>query len=805
REQSEYAEMLLRMVPSAVYTMDNHMRITGWNDMAEAITGYKAEEVMGKSAENFHFHPCRENCRLFADPIVAPEFNITCKIRNKNGEVKYVLKNVDVIHNDRGEVIGRVECFDDITERVMVEDQLKDSELRLNLAIGSGRIGLWDWRISTGEMVYNEQWANMLGYKLEELLPTTIDTWKALAHPGDKEKSKILLERYLKGAAEAYEGEIRLRHKEGHWIWVLDRGRVTEWDKEGKPIRMIGTHIDITDRKRAEEELRIKEKLLSAVASSIKELIEERDLMRSIPRCFSLIGEATKVDRVYLFVNSYDEQGKGYCNQVVEWNSGVSEPQLDNPELQGIPFEEVGSFLEPLMEGEVFQGVVRSLKHDRTRELLEVQNILAIIVIPVFVYNKFWGFIGFDECKYERVWSEAEYSILSAFANSLERAVERSLIEEELEASKQSAEAANTLKSQFIANMSHEIRTPMHAILGYSSLMKETAKDEQSIKYLNSIQKAGNMLMNLINDILDLSKIESGKLELEDGYVDIRKLFEDIREVFSLRAEERNIRLEIHIEDTVPEELVLDEMRVRQILFNLVGNAVKFTEKGTVWVKAAVKKHDEGSNRMDLMFMVEDTGIGIPEDQQRGIFEPFKQTDGQSTKKYGGTGLGLSITKRLLDIMGGTIALSSRPNEGSTFSVNIPGVKAGRHETAFKATDIPHAGEAPRKDENTKAIVRQQCEETENKAICKEMLRELEDLERGLWQESRGNRMNNIRSFAEQLRDIGLRYDSREIISYCDTLQNYIGDFNLKKIRETLDKYPEIIFDYRSIVSKGGI
>ncbi|MGE5678002.1 MAG: PAS domain-containing protein, partial [Pseudomonadota bacterium] len=138
REQSEYAEMLLRMVPSAVYTLDNHMRITGWNDMAEAITGYKAEEVMGKSAGNFYFHPCRENCGLFADPIVAPEFNITCKIRNKNGEVKYILKNVDVIHNDKGEIIGRVECFDDITERVMVEDQLKDSELRLNLAIGSG-------------------------------------------------------------------------------------------------------------------------------------------------------------------------------------------------------------------------------------------------------------------------------------------------------------------------------------------------------------------------------------------------------------------------------------------------------------------------------------------------------------------------------------------------------------------------------------------------------------------------------------------------------------------------------------------
>lgn len=801
KEKSDYAQMLLRLVPSAVYTLDNQMRITSWNDMSEAITGYKAEEVMGVSAENLCIHPCRENCMLFADQAVAPEFNLICKIRNKYGEPKYILKNVDLLRDSTGKIIGRIECFDDITERVYAEEQLKESERRLNLATSSANVGLWDWSVQTGETVFNEQWANIVGYTLEQLQPVSIDTWVSLTHPEDLKRSQELLQRCFSGETEYYECELRLKHRDGHWVWVLDRGRVIEWEQK-KPIRMLGTHIEITRRKQTEDELFNKEKLLFAVANSITELITDSNYMHSIVKSFEMIGKATRVDRVYLFTNTYDKNGNGYTSQVAEWNSDDSEPQLNNPELQNLPFNEVYSFIEPLSRGETYCNLVRELENDRTRQLLESQDILSLIVLPVFVEGIFWGYMGFDECKYERKWTEAEYSILSAFANTLGRAVARSLLEAELQASKQRAEAANIVKSEFIANMSHEIRTPMHAILGYADLIQETVQDEQIITYLNSIKKTGNILMNLISDILDLSKIESGRIELQMAQVDIRQLFNDIREVFLLKAKEKDLDFKLQLSDEIPDLLLMDEMRIRQILFNLVGNAVKYTDKGWVKVSAHIRKKNVRKKTLNLVFVVEDTGIGIPEDQQQLIFEPFRQKEGQSNKKYGGTGLGLPISRKLIHIMGGTITLKSKYHVGSTFTVEIPGVTVcGQSPIIPKDPDNMLEGPGRKDDETLKRMVGVSAQKDVNEG----MLEELNGLKEGLWLESiRKNRTADIRKLAASIHDIGEKYRHLEIAGYADTLQGYINNFDLKRIKEFLEEYPIMLERYRKISCNGG-
>lgn len=800
KAQSDYSKLLLQTIPSGVYSIDNQQKITSWNHMAEKITGYTANEVMGKNIDSFNFHPCRENCKLCINKLSAPESNLTVQVKNKNGDIRYLRKNIDSLKNDLGEIIGGIECFDDITENVLIEKQLKESEMRLNLATSTASIGLWDWNIQTGETIYNEQWANIMGYSLSELQPINIQTWIKHTHPDDLEKSNELLIKHFNGELDYYENELRLKHKNGQWVWVLDRGKVIEWDSKSNPARMVGIHIDITERKLIEEELKQKEKILSAAAFSIKELIENRNYLNAISKCFELIGTATLVDRMYLFVNTYDDKGC-YTSQILEWNYGTYEAQLNNPNLQNILIEELGDFIPLLQNNKPFSAIVRELKTGKTKELLESQDILSIIVLPIYVENVFWGFLGFDECKYERIWTESEFSILSAFTSSIGKTIERHLIEKALETSRQNAETANMLKSQFLANMSHEIRTPMHAILGYTSLMKDIVENEESLNYLNAIQKAGNMLMNLINDILDLSKIEAGKLELQQGYVDIRRLFDDIKEIFSLKIENKNIKINMDIDSKIPKTVLMDEVRIRQILFNLVGNAVKFTEEGSINVSAKVSSINEKDNLISLTFKVQDTGIGIPEDQQSSIFNPFKQKDGQNNKKYGGTGLGLSISKRLIDIMNGSLSLISKVNKGSTFIVDIPNISIGNLCDKINNSETSNfQGEINSKDSNSN---KKEVKIKNLELLNPEMLEKMIKLKDGLWLSCiNKNRVNDIKKFSSLILEIGLEYNHKNTIEYGKLLQSHINSFDLKNTKELLKQYPSILEVYESTIIK---
>ena len=235
------------------------------------------------------------------------------------------------------------------------------------------------------------------------------------------------------------------------------------------------------------------------------------------------------------------------------------------------------------------------------------------------------------------------------------------------------ADKANEAKSEFLANMSHEIRTPLNAVIGISELLSNTIKDKKQQNYMNTINNAGNSLLLIINDILDLSKIESGKMELNFKPIKLHAIFKEIETIFMQEVHNKEIEFFVEIPNDIPELILFDEVRIRQILLNLIGNAVKFTEKGYVKLSIeTVPSNKRDMRQVDLRLSIEDTGIGIPKSEKERIFQAFTQISGQSIKKYGGTGLGLSITKKLVEMMNGKISLESEVGKGSCFRVWLP-------------------------------------------------------------------------------------------------------------------------------------
>jgi two-component system, sensor histidine kinase and response regulator len=263
----------------------------------------------------------------------------------------------------------------------------------------------------------------------------------------------------------------------------------------------------------------------------------------------------------------------------------------------------------------------------------------------------------------------------------------------QLKKAMEEAESANRSKSEFLANMSHEIRTPMNAIMGFSEILSEKIKEPNLKEYLNAIINNGNILLTLINELLDFSKSESGTLVLQPEYIDLKRMITNLKDEFLQKALDKDLEFMLEFEDGFPDGIFIDELRIKQVILKIAGNAFKFTEKGHIKISVKKDNFNEEKSESDIKIMIEDTGIGIANDQIGRIFQPFEQIDGQSTRKFGGTGMGLAFSLRLIKLMNGFITVESEPGNGSKFYIILPGIKVQKSFKLIEKKEVKNKTE----------------------------------------------------------------------------------------------------------------
>jgi len=494
-------------------------------------------------------------------------------------------------------------------------------EQRLRLTMEAANLGLWDWDIPTGSTYFNDIWYTMIGHR-PGFMPMTVETWQNLCHPDDLPEAERLLLAHVRGESSRYTADFRMKAASGDWHWIRAIGEIVDRDAMGRPKRAIGIHIDINENRSAQNEL-------EAMEDRLELFIEHT------PAAVAMLDNDLR----------YIVASRGW----------YTEFGLEETEIIGKCHFEVfpGSedhwrpYHERVLRGETISCDRDSVTHS--------DGTVVWVRWDLRPWREASGEIGGVVMFTEIITGQVEY--------------ERRLAE-----ARDAAQAASRAKSQFLANMSHEIRTPMTAILGFTDMIAQNADalDGEQIEMLSTIRRNGQHLLELINDILDLSKIEADKMTVDKVPVDLVALVEEVCDIMRPKADEKGITFDVEFHGDIPQRISTDDMRLRQILTNLAGNAIKFTDSGGVRIDISLEGKGEGKAvGARMRFVVTDTGIGMTPSQAARLFSPFTQADSSMSRRFGGTGLGLTISRRLAKLLGGGIEVASTPGEGSVFTLTI--------------------------------------------------------------------------------------------------------------------------------------
>lgn len=759
-------------------------------------------------------------------PTYEAEFRMVCK----DGSIIWAQDKGRVTQYDKdGKPIRFMGVIQNVSRLKNAELSLRENQETLDLAVSVAGLGTWDWDIPGNRVEYNDEYLRMLGYSQEDI-SGSIEEWESMNHPDDLPKSMKMLDEYIAGKISEYECEIRMKHRDGSYIWTRDVGRIVARDQDGNAIRIIGGHLNIDELKRSEKRLtealealeNNKLYLESKIADRTKALVEQDKMLWTVNQisrmllsfnseenfdilvkdCLRMLGESINKSRVYIWKDRTDSQGKAYCTQIYEWVKGV-EPIQGNEQYEEIPYENLPLFEEATNSGRCLNDLIKNLS-PKEQAILLPQGIKTILIAPVAINSKRWGFIGVDNCDNEELFTAIQENMLfmsgSMLGNTIEKmeteaeiremeqrtqlmlnatplccnlwntqcqnmscndeavrlfelssqqeylqrfnelspeyqpcgrrsdelvreylrkAFEKGYLhfewmhkmvdgreipaevtlvrirykdsyivagytrdlreqkamlaqlhakEDDLRTARDEAVLSSKAKSNFLANMSHEIRTPMNAISGFADIILRESQGEKSAEYANGIKNACNNLINIINDILDISKIESGKLEVVNSPYEMSSLLNDTITMCRMRLGDKPIMFVTDIDSRLPARLIGDEIRIKQVLINILSNAIKFTQDGHITLK--VWGSVEGT-RASLCFSVEDSGVGIKEDDLSRMFDEFERVNTTKNRSIEGTGLGLAISKQLCEMMGGTIDVESTYGRGSTFTIRL--------------------------------------------------------------------------------------------------------------------------------------
>jgi len=624
--KEKYIE-LYDFAPSGYFTLARDGEIIDLNLRGAAMLGGERAHLKNISFSFFVSEDTKPAFRLFLSNVFASNTTTSCEVfLLAQGKVPLCVFITGKAIPDMEQSLITVV---DITERKNAEKALKEENLRFELAMQAANMAWWDMDLTTGQVTFGKRKAVMLGYPPEKF--EHYADFMALVHPDDYEKVMNAMLMHINGESGKYEVEYRILTQSGKYKWFYDIGSVIKRDSKGKPLSAAGLVIDITSRKQAEENFKVS-------------LTKYRVLFDSFP----------------LGVTISDIDGNIVeCNQKAIELLGLSRENQIKQQIKDSNWNIVSADGTPFPEEEY--ASVKALKENRLVENVEMGIVkdenditwLNVTAAPIPIEN---------------------YGVAITYYDISQR----KKVEQDLIKAKERAEESDRLKSAFLANISHEIRTPMNGIIGFAELLKTPdLTGEQQLEYIRIIKKSSDRMLNTINNIVDISKIESGQMKVSLAETNINEQMEYICNLFKSEVESKNIQFSF--KNGLPGKSALiktDRQKIFAILSSLLRNAIKYTEKGAI---------EFGYDKIidTLQFYVKDTGIGIPADRQQAVFERFIQADIVDIKAFQGAGLGLSISKAYIELLGGKIWVKSEPGKGSSFYFTIPYDTVSFTETSF--------------------------------------------------------------------------------------------------------------------------
>lgn len=664
KESEELYRKLIATLPDIIAITDINGDIIFLNEVGIKFSGYSGFE--GVKHKNFiTFIANEDHERITKDFKVANKKNMApreYKFVNFHGEEFLFEIQSEVLRSSDNVPYGFIFSCRDITFRKKAEISLSQSEEKYRVLMDSIQDGVFS--IENEILTYvNRALSEMIGYTVEETIGYSFLRFIA---PEDLELVKKNYALRQNGLAVASSYEWRMLHKDGRRVYVNMSARVINF--HGRKAT-IGTIKDVTHQKELEDILLNQKNLFQGVADAANILLTERDFDLAIKNTLQSLGQSSDIDRVYIFENAFEDlTGELVMNQKYEWTNGTVSSEINNPDLQNLHyFPMFEEWYLTLKEGGIINKLVKDL-NTSLKDLLSQENIKSILLVPIIVKNNFWGFIGFDYCKSDRIWNDSEISILKTTTANLSAVIEREHAKKELIEAKEAAEGVSKLKSNFLANMSHELRTPLIAILGYTEILSNEIKNGDWNDMVDTIMQSGKRLLETLNLILDLSKIEADKVHINSEELN---LVNEITETINLLrpvANKKNLYIKLSLSEN---EIIvqLDKRFLQSIITNLINNGIKYTIEGGVTI--TVKLFKENGNSF-VAVIVSDTGIGIAEEDQAMVFDEFRQVSEGYNRNFEGAGLGLTITKKFVEKMGGRISVESTPGEGSSFTIVFP-------------------------------------------------------------------------------------------------------------------------------------